>query len=382
MILQNQDFQERITRVQQIIAGTDLDAVLVFSTESEPAGVRYFADYWPSFETCAVIIPKQGPAALLIGPESLTYAQSRSRLPDIIQVMDFRESSQPDYPGSPHPDWPEILGRFKIRKLGLAGWYMFPYPIMVKIQKALGGPEQVVEADDIINRVRIQKMPCELQCLRQAAKISEIGFRAVLEKIKPGMSEVELCGIATAAMLANGAEATGYPIWCCSGPNSNQAISRPSLRKVQKSEIIHFSIGAKCEGYSASIGRPVVLGPCPENIRRLMQVGLEASDLTFELMQAGEHSGTVASKIHAFVKQQGYGHALLYGPAHGCGQMECEYPFLETSSTYTLEENMVFMADMFLYENGMGLRWEDGLIVRRGRAEKLSSFARELLILN
>ncbi len=382
MILQERDFQERIERVQQMIADTDLDAVMVFSTECEPAGVRYFADYWSSFETCAVLIPKTGSAALIVGPETLTYARSRSRLPNVIQVMDFRESSQPDYPGSPHPEWPEILGQFKIRKLGLAGWYMFPYPIMLKIQKALGGVDQVVEADDIINRARIKKTPSELECLRKAARISEIGFRAVLDNIKPGMSEVELCGIATAAMLANGAEATGYPIWCCSGPNSDQAISRPSLRKVQRSEIIHFSIGAKCEGYSASVGRPVVLGPCPDNIRRLMQVGLDASDLTFELMQAGENSGKVAQKIHDFVKDQGYGHALLYGPAHGCGQMECEYPFLETSSTYQLEENMVFMADMFLYENNMGLRWEDGLIVRQGPAEKLSSYAREILILD
>lgn len=382
MILQNQDFQERIVRVQKLLADTELDAVMVFSTESEPAGVRYFADYWPSFETCAVLIPKKGPAALIVGPESLTYAQSRSKLANIIQVMDFRESSQPDYPGSPHPEWPEILDRFQVQKLGIAGWYMFPYPIMLKIQAALGGADQVVEADEIINQVRINKMPNELDCLRKAAKISEIGFQAILDNIKIGMSEVELCGIATAAMLANGAEATGYPIWCCSGPNSNQAISRPSLRKIQQSEIIHFSIGAKCEGYSASIGRPVVLGRCPENIRRLMQVGLDASNLTFELMQAGEISGSVAQKIHAYVKQQGYGHALLYGPAHGCGQMECEYPFLETSSTYRLEENMAFMADMFLYENGMGLRWEDGLIVRQGPAEQLSSIARKLLILD
>ena len=153
------------------------------------------------------------------------------------------------------------------------------------------------------------------------------------------------------------------------------------MRPVQTGEIIHFSIGAKVEGYGASIGRPVVLGKCPESIRRLMQVGLDASNMTFELMQAGALASDVAKKIHGYVKDQGYGHALLYGPAHGCGQMECEYPFLETSSSYVLEENMVFMADMFLYENGMGLRWEDGLIVRQGPAEQLSSYARELNII-
>ena len=48
-ILTKQEFAERIARAQAEIVKTDLDAVLVFSTESEPAGVRYFSDYWPSF---------------------------------------------------------------------------------------------------------------------------------------------------------------------------------------------------------------------------------------------------------------------------------------------------------------------------------------------
>ena len=74
--------------------------------------------------------------------------------------------------------------------------------------------------------------------------------------------------------------------------------------------------------------------------------------------------------------------AILYGPAHGCGQMECEYPFLETSSEYMLEADMTFMQDMFLHRNGMGFRWEDGLLVKAsGPAEMLSSYGRQINIL-
>ncbi|MBE6367366.1 MAG: aminopeptidase P family protein, partial [Lentisphaerae bacterium] len=363
-ILTQAEFNNRIQRAQAVLAATDLDAFLVFSTESEPAGVRYFSDYWPSFETAGVLIPRIGDAALIIGPESLTYASSRSKLAKVIQTMDFRESSQPDYPGSSHPDWKKIMADFKVKKLGITGFHMFPYTIMMNIAEALGGVQNIVNADAILRPVFMKKSPLELECLRKAAKISELGFKAVLENIKPGMSEVELCGIATEAMLSAGAEATGYPVWCCSGPNSNQAISRPSLRKVGTGEIIHFSIGAKVEGYSASIGRPVVLGKCPEEIRKFMQVGLDALNLLFDSMRAGSAASAVAKKVHGYIIEQGYGDAILYGPAHGCGQMECEYPFLETSSDYILEENMTFMGDVFLHRNNMGFRWEDGLIVK------------------
>ena len=249
-----------MSAAQEAVRKNHLDAILVFSTESEPAAVRYFSDYWPSFETAAVLIPAEGTPALIIGPESLTYASSRSKLSKIIQLMDFRESSQPDYPGSTLPKWEDIVSEYKLSKIGICGWYLFPYMMMTDLAKAMGGIENIVPADDMIRPIFMKKSAEEIACLKASARASEAGFKAILENIKPGMTEAELCGIATAAMTAAGAECTGYPIWCCSGPNSDQAISRPTLRKVQCGEIIHFSIGAKIEGYSSSIGRPVVLG--------------------------------------------------------------------------------------------------------------------------
>jgi Xaa-Pro aminopeptidase len=380
ILTSDMEFKSRIDKVQKILKNDTLDAVLVFSTESEPAGVRYFADYWPSFETTGVLIPREGSPSLLIGPESMTYSKAHSKLENIIRMKDFRESSQPDYPGTKLTTWQDLLSQYRIGKLGIAGWHMFPYAIMKNIADVIG-QNNISDADELIRQVTLRKSPAEQECLRQAAKISELGFKAVLENIRPGMTEIQLAGIATAAMLSSGAEATGYPIWCCSGPNSIQAISRPTHRKVQTGEIIHFSVGAKVDGYSASIGRPIVLGKCPEETKRFLQVGLDAENMTISLMRAGTLASDVAKKVHGFITEKGYGHAILYGPAHGCGQMECEFPFVETSSTLTLEENMTFMVDVFLGEKNMGFRWEDGIIIRNGAAEELSSYKRQLNIL-
>ena len=381
-ILTSREFSRRMLAAQEAVRRNALDAILVFSTESEPAAVRYFADYWPSFETAAVLIPADGDPALLIGPESLTFAKSRSRISEIIQLMDFRESSQPDYPGSTLPKWRDVIARYRLKKIGLCGWYLFPYAMMTELAAAMGGIDRVVPAESMIRPIFMKKSAEEVACLRASARASEAGFKAILEVIKPGMTEAELCGVATAAMTAAGAECTGYPIWCCSGPNSDQAISRPTMRRIQCGEIVQFSIGAKVEGYSSSIGRPVVLGHCPDDIRKFLQVGLDAADLTFEVMRAGVRSGDAARRVHDYIRSQGYGDAILYGPAHGCGQMECEYPFLETSSEYMLEADMTFMQDMFLHRDGMGFRWEDGLLVKSsGSAEMLSSYGRRINIL-
>ncbi len=376
----DQEFAERSAKVQALLGDSELDAILVFSTESEPAGVRYFADYWPSFETAGVLIPRSGEPTLLIGPESQTYADARSRIGNILRMTDFRESSMPDFPGVGVATWKEVLGDGGIRRLGIAGWHLIPAAIFRNIG-AVVGEESIVDVDPLVRKISLRKSEAELDCLREAARISELGFEAVLDGIRPGMTEAQLAGVAAAAMLAAGAEATGYPIWCCSGPNSAQAISRPSHRKVREGEIIHFSVGAKVSGYSASVGRPVVLGECPDRVRRFLQVGLDAENMTIDLMRPGVAAADIARKVHAFIGDKGYGQTILYGPAHGCGLMECEYPFVETTSDFILEENMVFMVDIFLADGTMGFRWEDGIIIRDGRAEELSSSKRQLNIL-
>ena len=44
-ILTSQEFSRRMSAAQEAVRKNHLDAILVFSTESEPAAVRYFSDY-------------------------------------------------------------------------------------------------------------------------------------------------------------------------------------------------------------------------------------------------------------------------------------------------------------------------------------------------
>jgi Xaa-Pro aminopeptidase len=63
---------------------------------------------------------------------------------------------------------------------------------------------------------------------------------------------------------------------------------------------------------------------------------------------------------------------MLYGPCHGIGMMEVERPWLESTSAYTLQENMMFQVDTFFQDKDFGLRWENGVRVTKTGVEKLS----------
>jgi len=112
-----------------------------------------------------------------------------------------------------------------------------------------------------------------------------------------------------------------------------------------------------------------------------MQVGCDAENLAIELMVAGARAGDIAKKVHGFITDQGYGHTILYGPAHGCGQMECEWPFIESTSEVILQENMTFHICMFLGDKHQGFRFEDCIVIKDGPAEQLSNYKREVIVL-
>ncbi|MCD6362199.1 MAG: aminopeptidase P family protein [Armatimonadetes bacterium] len=378
------EFAARWKALQKLMAKHDLDIVIAHGHEADPANVRYLSDYWPLFETGGVAIGRTGDPVLLIGPESLTFAQTRSKIPSIMQILQYRESAEPDYPGMPLDTFEDVFkavaGRRKIERIGIAGMSIVPSTIYEAIRKAARKVKaKVVRADDLLAELRTVKSPAELRCMCEAFRISEVATEVVLNEMKPGMTEQEVVGIAQGAMYANGAEYEGHPTYVLSGKASTHAIGRPSQKVLKKGEMIQLNIGALYNGYSSSVGRPVCFGKMPPKMRELVEVGLEAHYKTMEFMKAGVPAREVVIKFEEFIARKGYSDYLLYGPCHAIGLMEVERPWMERSSEYLLEENMTFQVDTFLYTRQFGLRWEDGVRVTKSGVEMMSEKFLEVL---
>jgi len=188
-------------------------------------------------------------------------------------------------------------------------------------------------------------------------------------------------GIAQRELYLNGAEYEGHPLYVLSGVHSSHAIGRPTAKKLVPGEVIQLNIGAKVAGYTSSIGRAVSFGPLPAEVRALLQCALDAEKKTMELMRPGVSAGWVSKQVAEYVRERGFGHALLYGPCHGIGLMECEHPWMETSSTYLLKENMTFQVDSFLHTDDYGSRFEDGVRITKDGIEEFPTYRRELITL-
>ena len=162
--LPDKEFKMRWQKVQEGVKKQGLDAILVHSHEADFAGVRYLSDYWPIFESAGVLVPAEGAPALIIGPESETFAAARSRIKKIYKMVEYRESAEPDYPGIKVDTFESIFretfGKKKIKKIGLEGYQIFPLPIYESLKKALPGTE--IAKSSIVSDLRIIKSPAEL----------------------------------------------------------------------------------------------------------------------------------------------------------------------------------------------------------------------------
>lgn len=375
MSISTNEYKERIAKFQKNIRAAGLDAALVHANEADFANVRYLSEYWPTFEAAGVFVPAEGEPWLIIGPESENYAKGRSVIKNIAKMIEYREFAEPQYPGIPVATFKDIAAKAMcgrtLKKLGIVSWAITTLPVFMSLKEQLPDVE-LVKADDTFAPLRYIKSETELALMRKAFEISELAVDAILGEIKPGMTEFQVIGIAQREIYKHGGEYEGHALYCFCGERTNNAICRPTQKQLVENEVIQLNIGARVGGYSSSVGLPISFGPLPDRKKRLVEFGLEAHIKTMELMEAGKPAADVVNEYESWVKKQGFGEFLLYGPCHSIGMMEVERPWMESTSTFKLEENMTFQVDTFFNDKDFGLRWENGVRVIKGGVEKLS----------
>ncbi len=376
VMIPESEYGKRVQKASQLAAQEGYDVFIANSNEADFANVRYFSYYWPLFEIAGVAISPEGKSALIIGPESGNFAEDRSKIDNIHLMTEYRESADPAYPDVPVSSFKDVfesVGVSNPKRIGVAGWLITTMPVYQSLRAAFPDAE-IINADQIMTDLRVIKSEAELECLREGLRIAEEIFPHVIENLKPGMTELQAVGMVNALLYERGAECESLPSYVFAGKSTTHAISRPTHNVLKKGDMIQLNYGARIDGYSPCIGRPVCLGKMTDRQRELVEFGKEAHFKTVEWIKAGEIAANVAKKYIQFFKDRGYESNYLYGPCHGLGMIEVEKPWMETISEYPLAENMTFQVDTFLYERGsFGLRWENGMRVTKDGCELMST---------
>lgn len=360
------EYVERRKKAVELMQKDQLDVLIVNGTESDYANPRYFCGFWPLFERCGVAIAANGNAAVMVGPESVIFAGDVSRIKNVYPCLYYREGANPSYPETKTNTYNEVLEDLGVKgkhiRIGIGG-YMETTVVMMDGLKECYPEAEIVNADHIMVDLRKIKSANEIACIREGFRIVEIATKEVINALHPGVTELQMVGVAQKAIYENGAEYEGLPMYVFSEKSTSHAISRSSYRVIEKGDIVQLNLSAKIDGYSPALGIPVGMGKYSPEKKDLVDFCLAAHKWTEQQLRAGVMASDVAKGFLKYFEDNGRRQNYVYGPCHGTGMIEVEAPWMETTSNYLLQPNMTFQIDTFVSGPTFGLRWEKGVTI-------------------
>jgi len=228
-------------------------------------------------------------------------------------------------------------------------------------------------------RLRSVKDECEVNYMRKAAELADVGLQAGLEAVKAEAFEYEIAAEAEYAMRKNGSEGTAFETVVASGPRSAFPHGVCSDRRIEIGDFVTLDLGAVYRGYRSDATRTTIVGEASKKQREIYDLVLRAHEEAFNYIRpetTGKAMDKVARKI---ITDAGYGEMFVHGLGHGVGLDIHEPPYLTPRSEDVLKVGNIVTDEPGIYVRGFGgVRIEDAVLVLEDGAERLTKTMREL----
>ena len=369
------ELRQRWNKLAQVGMEKDLDLILVYFDEYNMADVCYLTNIWTQFERGLVAIAvATGEPCLLVGPETANFVMTH--MPELdSRVISLFLAWGAAYPNTKWEDTAEALADLAggpPRRIGLVGSGFLPVTLYQSLSSMV---EEIVDITDSVHRARQIKSESEIDKIKTAYRIVDTGLEAMLDGVRPGMTETALAGVGEAAMRAAGAEGYAYSTILTSQERTNSVFGRPTTRRLDDGSFIMIGISPKYQGYCASLGVPLTVGAVPQEQRDYIR------DLftVYKSIEAQLGPGVMASELYYSSRRELAKYNLekhqIYGVVHSCGLLEAEAPFLCPDPDWEFQPGMVLLIDLAIFHPRLwGIRWESGYLISETGAEHLSAY--------
>ncbi|MXY33437.1 MAG: aminopeptidase P family protein [Boseongicola sp. SB0664_bin_43] len=240
-------------------------------------------------------------------------------------------------------------------------------------------PDEIVNADSILARLRICKESDEIAALRQAIENSEAALDELLETAQAGDSEVEIVAQRKQAMLARGAEGFAFDPIVLSGRRSADPHGTPGRRTVAPGEPLLVDFGASWGGMNADITRTLFCEHAPEHACSIHETALAANVRGREVAGPGVACDVVDREATAVLSASPFADMVRRRTGHGLRLDVHEAPHVTAGNGMRPGAGMVVAIEPGLCGPGeRGIRIEDNVPSTEDGAESLTRFPCEV----
>ena len=248
-----------------------------------------------------------------------------------------------------------------------------------KMSAAMDGIE-LVPNDGAVKSVRVVKEPGEIDAIRKAQEIAELGFDYMLDFIEPGMTEREVALELEFFTRREGSEGMSFPSIIAAGPHGAMPHAQLSDQVIRDGDMIVMDFGCIYGGYHSDMTRTIVAGKATDEMKAVYDIVLKAQQTALDGLRDG--IGEVAGDKLArdIIDRAGYGKQFGHGLGHGVGLEMHEEPRLAPLAKGVIREGMVVTVEPGIYLPGkFGVRIEDFVLVKKDGIENLTKAPKELI---
>ena len=231
-----------------------------------------------------------------------------------------------------------------------------------------------------LENLRSIKTHKEILQITKACNLTDLAFEYILKKIKVGISEKEIANELILFFRKNNADYSFPPI-VAFGENSSIPHHEPSTVKLKKNQIVLLDFGVKINNYCSDMTRTIYFGKADKRFKEIYNLVLNAQKSAIEKIKSGSKASEIDNLARKVIKEkyEDFSHAL----GHGIGLEVHEAPTISSRSKELLKNGMIFSIEPGIYIPGYGgVRIEDIVLVRDGKAELISKAKRGLIELN
>jgi methionyl aminopeptidase len=242
----------------------------------------------------------------------------------------------------------------------------------------------------------------EIELMRKSALLVSATLEEVAKALKPGMTTLEVDGLAEQFILDNGAVPSfknyrGFPNTCCISVNEAVVHGIPNNYVLKDGDIVSVDVGVYLNDFHGDSAYTFAIGNVQENVLQLMGATKASLYKGIEKAVAGNRIGDIAYAIQEYTeKERRYG-VVRELVGHGVGRNLHEDPqvpnYGKRGSGPIMKEGLVIAIEPMINlgvkeveylddgwtvvtrDDKPSVHYEHTVAVMKGKADVLSSFA-------
>jgi Xaa-Pro aminopeptidase len=225
------------------------------------------------------------------------------------------------------------------------------------------------------------KSPYEIESLGRALWIAEEALNAVLQMLKPGVTEREAAAVYQSEVTKRDAMSSSPSI--AFGERTWIPFPSPTERALKTGDLVTFDVGASFKGYRSSVARVAVMGEPTERQASVFEAVQARVEAGIDAVKPGATAGAVHEAVVSHARAAGLPEFPRGHVGHAIGLEPYEDPRLDAGNATRLETGEVLQIDVpYLEVGGGGVALRDTVLVTTTDSRVLNRSVRGLIVLD